>query len=163
MYQKAKAKFLSLPAPFQYLIGGATLYVAYKLVFKNPQDKKNEDLIKDTDKELKDNLKKYKLSFAPSQYGAFANVIYESTKYGIGDNYGAVTDTLKKLRNNADVNALVKIYGARQNYIFGIPAGEKRDLFTNVRAELGNELGFLKIRIDNINEDWRKKGITYRF
>jgi len=163
MYKAVKQKFLGLPTPLQYLIGGATLFLAYKVVFKNPQDTNNENLIKDTDKELKENLKQNKLTFAPSQYGAFANIIYESTKYGIGDNYGAVTDTLKKMQNNADVNFLTKIYGARQNYVFGIPVGEKRDLFTNVRAELGNELGFLKVRIDNINKDWATKKIKYRF
>jgi len=163
MLATAKKHFVKLPAPVQYGLAGLGIYALYKFIFKDPQDKTNEQIIKDSDKELKEYLKKYKLSYPPSQYGAFANTIYESTKYGIGDNYGAVVQTLKKLNNNADVVTLVKVYGARQNYVFGIPAGEKRDLFTNIKAELGNEYGGLtSYRLDQINNDWKKKGITYK-
>ena len=164
--KKFTEKYNSLPMPVQlagYGVGLILLYKMYKTIFKSAQEQTNQQIVNEANKELQTYLKKYKLSYAPSQYAAFANVIYESTKYGIGDNYGAVVDTLKKMRNNADVATLVKVYGSRQNYVFGIPAGEKRDLFTNIKAELGNEYGGLtSYRVRQINDDWTKKGITYK-
>lgn len=150
----------------QYTIAGAGLFIAYKIykiLFKNEQEQTNQQIVQQAEKEKKELEKKFKLTFPVSQYPIFANLIYESTKYGIGDNYGAVVTTLKKLKNDLDVATLIKAYGSRQNYIFGIPAGEKRDLFTNIKAELGNEYGGLtSYRIDQINNDWQKKGIKYR-
>jgi hypothetical protein len=159
-------KFKTSNPTINYLIAGAGLFLGYKIykiLFKNEQEQTNDQIIKDAEKEKKELEKKFKLTFPVSQYPIFANLIYESTKYGIGDNYGAVVTTLKKLKNDLDVATLIKIYGARQNYIFGIPAGEKKDLFTNIKAELGNEYGGLtSYRIDQINNDWIKKGIKYR-
>ena len=159
-------KFKSSNPTINYLIAGAGLFIGYKIykiLFKNEQEQTNDQIIKDAEKEKKELEKKFKLTFPVSQYPIFANLIYESTKYGIGDNYGAVVTTLKKLKNDLDVATLIKIYGARQNYIFGIPTGEKKDLFTNIKAELGNEYGGLtSYRIDQINNDWMKKGIKYR-
>ena len=150
----------------QYTIAGAGLFIAYKIykiLFKNEQEQTNQQIIQQAEKEKKELEKKFKLTFPFSQYPIFANLIYESTKYGIGDNYGAVVTTLKKLKNDLDVVTLIKAYGSRQNYIFGIPAGEKRDLFTNIKAELGIQYGGLtSYRIHQINNDWQKKGIKYR-
>jgi cell shape-determining protein MreC len=160
------SKFKQANPTVQYVIAGAGLFIAYKiykLLFKNEQQQTNQQIVQQAEKEKKELEKKFKLTFPVSQYPIFANLIYESTKYGIGDNYGAVVDTLKKLKNDLDVATLIKAYGSRQNYIFGIPAGEKRDLFTNIKAELGNEYGGLtSYRISQINNDWQKKGIKYR-
>lgn len=148
------------------LLVGAGIFAGYKIltsIFKSDSEKASALILTEAEKEKKALEKKYKLSFNPSQYPAFANIIYESTKYGIGDNYGAVVDTLKKLKNDLDVNQLIKVYGTKQNYIFGIPQGAPRDLFTNLRAELGNEYGGLtSYRINQINNDWSKKGIKYK-
>ena len=159
------SKYKTLPVPIQVAGGVASiwlLYKTYKLLFKNEQEQSNAAILQKADKELKEYLKKYKLSYPESQYPAFANTIYEGTKYGLGDNYPAVASTLKKMKNNADVSTLIKAYGSRQNYIFGIPQGEKKDLFTNVRAELGSNFGFFSGHIDSINDEWRKNGITYK-
>jgi len=148
------------------LLVGAGIFAGFKIltsIFKSDSEKASALILNEAEKEKQALEKKYKLSFNPSQYPAFANIIYESTKYGIGDNYGAVVDTLKKLKNDLDVNQLIKVYGTKQNYIFGIPQGAPRDLFTNLRAELGNEYGGLtSYRINQINTDWTKKGIKYK-
>ena len=147
--------------PIQIILGGAGAFLLYKLFTKNEQDQANALLQSQNSAELNNFLKKYKLSFNPSQYSSMANTIYEGTKYGLGDNYPAVVATLKLLKNDADVAMLVKTYGSRQNYIFGIPQGEKRDLLTNIKKELGSNFGFFSGHIDNVNKDWQKKGITY--
>ena len=85
-------------------------------------------------------------------------------KYCVGDDYGSVRDTLMKLKNDLDVNLVVKAFGQRQGYCFGIPAGEPKDLFTFVRSELGSEYGGItSYKMDAINKDWAKKGIKYKF
>lgn len=143
------------------IVGGA-IYGVYK-IFSNAQNNKNKELLNAAQNEAIALQKKYKATFQPSNYLAFANSIYEGTKYGIGDNYGAVRDVLKKMQNDLDVLLLIKAYGARQNYIFGIPQGEKRDLFTNIREELGNEFfGLSSSKLDAINTDWKKKNIKYQ-
>jgi hypothetical protein len=67
------------------------------------------------------------------------------------------------MKNNADVAKLITAYGARQNYVFGIPQGPERDLLTNIRAELGDEyLGLYTGKLNDINADWTKKKISYK-
>ena len=57
---------------------------------------------------------------------------------------------------------LIKAFGFRQDYAFGVPTGEPKDLFTFVNSELGNEYGGLwSGRVKGINSDWKKKNITY--
>lgn len=143
------------------IVGGA--YLLYKLFKKNEQVETNKAILTEAGKEINALNKKYTPTFQPSNYLAFANSIYEGTKYGIGDNYGSVRDILKKMKNDLDVLLLIKAYGSRQNYIFGIPQGEKKDLFTNIREELGNEFfGLSSSKLDAINEDWKKKNIKYQ-
>lgn len=162
---RAYTKFRTLPMPLQ-VAGGAVsiflLYKTYKLLFKNAQEQSNQQIANQSAKELAEYLKNTKLSYPISQYDAMANQIYEGTKYGIGDNYPMVSKTLRMMKNNADVAKLIQAYGARQNYVFGIPVGEKKDLFTNVRSELGSNFGFFSGHITDINDDWAKKGIKYK-
>ena len=70
-------------------------------------------------------------SFPDSQYGLFANQVYDGIAYCVGDDYDSVEDTLKRMNNNLDVALLIKAYGFRQRYCFGIPAEGIMDLFTS--------------------------------
>ena len=160
-----KTKYDNLPKPIQYIaIGGSAfiLYMLYKRFFSN--DKTQEETYKEVLKKIAEEeaKNKQKLTYPASQYLLFANLLNESMKYGIGDNYNAVVDTLKKMQNDKDVQTLLKAYGQRQGYVFGIPAGEPADLFTTIKKELGNEWGGLtSYKVDKINDDWKKKKIKY--
>lgn len=146
-----------------WAIGGFIAYELTHLFGRNAQKETNKQIIVESTKELNDLNKKYTPTFKPSNYLAFANSIYEGTKYGIGDNYGAVRDLLMKMNNDLDVLLMVKAYGARQGYVFGIPQGEPKDLFTTIRNELGNEFfGLTSSKLDAINQNWKKKGIKYQ-
>jgi hypothetical protein len=166
MLKNIKTSFLKAPNYIQIALAGGGLYVVYKtynLLFKNAQEQTNKAIQDQTKKELDVVLRNTKLSYPPSQYLAWANIIYNSTMYGLGDNYGAVKQVLLLMKNNADVLKLVQAYGSRQNYVFGIPQGEKRDLFTNIRAELGDEyFGLYTQKLNDINADWLKKKISYK-
>lgn len=136
----------------------------YKTVFPSESEKKNKELAKNVDSEIAGLSKNgLKPSYADSNYNTFANTIYNSMRFAVGDDYGTVETTLKKMKNDLDVAKLVKAFGQRQDYAFGIPVGSNMDLFTYVQKELGNEWGGLtNYRVRNINGDWKKKGINYQ-
>jgi hypothetical protein len=164
---KLKDKFNILPLPVQFALIGGALFIGYKIVgslFKSGSEQLTTNVLTTNEDDIKKFAKQgLTPSFEISQYPMFANIIYESTKYGIGDSYGTVADTLKQLKNNLDVALLIRAYGTKQNYVFGIPTGEKKDLFTNIQSELGNEYGGLtSYRITQINNNWNSKGITYK-
>ena len=136
----------------------------YKGVFPSEADKKNRKLFDNVNKEISSYQQNgQSQSFVESQYETFANTIYNSMRYAAGDDYATVELTMKKMKNNLDVAKLIKAFGKRQDYFFGIPVGDPMDLFTYVQKELGNDyLGLTNYRVKNINEDWKKKGITYQ-
>ena len=143
-----------------YLIGSNV----YRAVFPTEAQKKNRELEKNIDSEIsKMQNDGKKASFSDSNYNTFANTIYNSMRFAVGDDYGTVESTLKRMKNDLDVAKLIKAFGLKQDYFFALPAGDKMDLFTFVQKELGNEYGGLtNYRVKKINEDWSKKGISYQ-
>lgn len=126
--------------------------------------KRNRELVNNVDKEIiKHSLRGFKPTFNDSQYAMLANQAYEGMRYAVGDNYTAVENILKSMKNDLDVAKLIKGFGFRQDYAFGIPTGEPKDLFTFVQTELGDEYGGItSYRINSINKNWQGKGITYK-
>lgn len=144
-------------------VAGTLAVVAVAITIKNmikgKKTQKDSRTWKGEENEL---AKKLTASFSDAQMTAFANQIYEGVRYGAGDDYPLVRDIMKKMKNDLDVARLVRFYGTRQLYNFGIPVGEPIDLFTTMEKELGNEWGGLsKSKITEINADWKQKGITY--
>lgn len=136
----------------------------YKVAFPSAEEKKSRQMLTNVNQDIRTSISKgLKPTFMDANYDTFANTIYNGMRYAVGDDYGTVEATLKKMMNDLDVAKLIKAFGVRQNYIFGIPKGNAVDLFTMVQEELGNEyLGLTNYRIKNINADWKKKGITYQ-
>lgn len=149
------------------VVGGAValFFVGKKLygiVFPSAEAKRNAELNRNIDTEIARLQKIHKPSFPDSSYNTLANTIYNSMRFAVGDDYGAVQDSLKKMKNDLDVAKLIKAFGTRQDYAFGIPVGDKMDLLTYVKKELGNEyFGLTSYRVTNINKDWAAKKITY--
>lgn len=136
----------------------------YRVVFPSQDERAAKLLLNNINKEI-DTARKQgmKQSYSDSQYITFANQIYEGMRYVAGDDYAMVEANLKRMMNDIDVALLVKAFGARQDYAFGIPTGTPKDLFTFVRTELGDEYGGLtSYRLTRVNEDWKKKGIKYQ-
>jgi hypothetical protein len=165
MLENLKKSISTNPVAKMVAIGGGVFltYTLFNKLFGNAQATSNALIQTKAEKELADFLKTQKLSYLPSQYEQFANIIYNATMYGIGDNEKAVVDTMKLMKNNADVGKLITSYGSRQNYVFGIPQGEKKDLFTNIREVLGNEFfGIYTPKLEELRADYLKKKITYK-
>jgi hypothetical protein len=134
----------------------------YSVVFPSDDEKRNSALARNIETEIERLQRSQKATFPESTYNTMANTIYNSMKFAVGDDYGAVQDTLKKMKNDLDVAKLIKAFGSRQDYAFGIPVGGKMDLFTYVKKELGNEWGGLTAyRVTDINKDWAAKKISY--
>ena len=158
-------KYNKLPKNLQYtIIGGSAIiiYLLYKKLFskETTQIEGGEQLLDKTKQESQNNSQL--LTYPVSNYLAFANTIHESVKYAVGDNYGAVTDICKKMMNDKDVQQLILAYGLRQLTFFAIPTGEPLDLFATIKKELGDELYVFSIRVSNINDNWKNKGIKYQ-
>ncbi len=136
----------------------------YQAIFPSDSQKRNRQLFQNVSNEIsKYQSSGLKPSFPDSQYETWANTIYNSMRYAVGDDYATVELTMKKMMNNLDVAKLIKAFGKRQDYAFGIPVGDPMDLFTYVQKELGNDWGGLtNYRVRNINADWKKKLISYQ-
>jgi hypothetical protein len=147
------------------VLGGAAVIFLigkkiYEYAFPSEEKKRQKELTQNVEAEIIELSKKQKPSFSDSQYVLFANTIYNSMRYCAGDDYGTVEATMKRMKNDLDVAKLIKAFGVRKDFCFGIPTGEF-DLFTYIQKELGNDYGGLtNYRVDRINADWDKKGIT---
>ena len=148
---------------------GLVVYIVGRQVWKlvkpkSAQEQSNKQILQGAGQDVRDFEKQgQKQSYTNTQYEQFANTIYNGMRYCVGDDYGTVELTLKKMNNNVDVAKLIQAFGSRQDYCFGIPASGKLDLFTYVQKELGAEWGGLtNYRVRNVNADWARKGITYK-
>lgn len=151
------------------IVGGVGIlaYAGIKLarvIFPSEKKKNERELDKQVTDEIREAEKQgQKATYADSSYLQYANSIHNSMMYCVGDDYGSVVTQAKKMMNDLDVAKLIKAYGTRQRYCFGIPTGGKDDLFTAIRAELGQEFaGLTSYRLKQINSDWSKKGIKYK-
>lgn len=151
------------------IVGGVGLlaFAGIKIaraVFPSEKRRREKQIIRNLQQEIRDfEQRGMKPSHPESSYDLFANIIHNSMRFCVGDNYGAVVDTAKKMMNNLDVAKLIKAYGTRQRYCFGLPSGSEDDLFTAIQNELGQEWGGLTgYRVNQINNDWKSKGITYQ-
>jgi hypothetical protein len=163
--------YKGLPAWAKGLVivgGGVVVFLLgrklYQYAFPPAEELKNRQLLNNASTELVNAQRRgINPSYTDTQYSAFANQIYQSMRFAVGDDYSTAQSNLKKMKNDVDVLKLIKAFGQRQNYFFGLPNGNPLDLFTFVKSELGNEyLGLTSYRISDINADWKKKGISYQ-
>ena len=146
------------------LIGGTAFigWKVYKAVQKTTEEKKDKELFQGVDKEIADLKKKMLPSLKPSEYLQIAESTHDSIMRCAGDSYSTAEENLKKMMNDLDVALLIKAFGKRQDYCYGVPLSEYA-LFAYIQKELGNEWGGITAyRVKNINADWKKKGITYQ-
>jgi hypothetical protein len=139
-------------------------YRLYKKLFPSQSEKQSQQFLNN----IKADILNFKSqgqvpSYPETQYSVLANSAYESMRYCVGDSYGTAEEVMKKMQNNLDVALLIDAFDMRQNYCYGIPTGLPLDLIAFLKKELGNDwFGLTDYRVVRINENWTKKGITYR-
>jgi hypothetical protein len=145
-------------------IVGVLGFQVYRKIFPSQSQRDSQKLVNT----LENDIARWKRegltqSYPDTDYQTFANSAYDGMRYCVGDSYADVESIMKKMQNNLDVALIVSAFGIRQNYCFGIPAGTPLDLFSFVRRELGNDYaGLTDYRLKRINENWEKKGISYK-
>lgn len=139
-------------------VGGFALYkVGQGLGFiDTDKEQKKQELLKQVVQSEADNAGA--TTIPKSNLALIAQTIYEQLRYSswADDKDGAILQ-LKKMGNTADILNLIVAFGTRQNYWFGIPWGDKQTLpeFVNVNLDQDD--------INDINDNYKKKGINYQF
>ena len=147
---------------YLYLIGAGLGYffiikpILEKLgILKSSQEIMQENII---DKYTSDTIKKIQPSKPLGEFQIIADQIYANLRYSaIDDNKENATLQLTRVKNDGDVAVLIKLFGKRQEYLFGIPSGSKQDLQQFVTSNLS------KKQIAAINNNYFRKNIKYRF
>lgn len=164
MKAKIIKKIEQNPIPTALILVGS--FVGFKLYQKFFKKSAREEL-----KNVADEIKQLERTKDPNtgstmrltrtraQWALVADSIYNSIKYsGISDNKANAEAQLKTVKNDLDLAVLIEQYGARQLYFFGLPDGDKMTLIAAIAT------GELNSRaIARINEDYKNKGITFRF
>jgi hypothetical protein len=93
------------------------------------------------------------------QYAIFANQLYEYLKYSaIDDNKKAALNLLYvNMQNDADIAKMIKYFGKRQEFSFGIPVGKPKDFSQFVNSNLS------KAQIQLLNDRYAKSLMRFRF
>jgi len=141
-------------SPVNLLMAGIGMFAAVFAVkesvklFKKTDEQKAED-------DLENDIDNNSLSYPVSYYAQMTDVIQEAT-----DNSGTDTDAIyrvfDKMNNDSDVLQLIKAYGSRWNFFFGVPLGS----FTLPQiliSEMSNS------EISDLNNMLTNKGITIQF
>jgi hypothetical protein len=91
----------------------------------------------------------------PAELQSIANTIFEDGRVfnvgGIDTDTRSIVHELTKMQNDADVLTLVKYFGVRGRYTFGIQTKDNMDLFTWLRDVLDNS------EIQEVNSNWSRK------
>lgn len=98
------------------------------------------------------------LSFPLLQYSSYADQIQDNLdKSSIADDKDLVEDVLLRMENTIDVLQLIKAYGKRQRYFFGIPDGSATNLSQTILDE------FKSTRINRVNKEYESRFINFQF
>jgi len=142
------------------VIGGVALigYTAYKKLSKTQQEKDAEESLRDVNKDVSDLSKYQKPSFVQSQYGAFADSLFEAMS-GLGTDNNAIEEIFEKMKNTIDVLKLVQAFGIRvytDDRVFFFNT-KQMNLNQWISAELSNK------EKNKLNQILSSKGIKYQF
>lgn len=143
------------------LIGGGA-FVVYKLLQKAglfptkeeiEQQKQRETAIAKAVKETGQKPTK-----SDAQLSEIAETIYNDLRFtALDDKKDDAAYQVTRVQNDADVWRLIQLFGKRQEYFFGIPAGAKQTLSAFIVSNLS------KAKVAAINDNYRRKKITFRF
>jgi hypothetical protein len=122
---------------------------------KSETEKESETAI---NKYLTNEIAKGSETKTPGEWAIIANQIYDDLRYSaISDKKSDATYQIARAKNSTDVALLIKSFGKRREYLFGIPAGAEMDLQQFVKSNLSNT------QIASINDNYKRKGIKYQF
>jgi len=151
--------------PFLYLFGGIGAYLLIKPILNSLGITKSAEAAKQEEenkKAIENYLKPSPADGTPTksagEWGILANSLYRSMRFSfIDDDYDEALIVLKTPKNEADMKLLIKAFGFRQEYSFGMPDGPPKDLVQMVKSNLSRKYK------DAINAAYRDRKIKIRF
>ena len=147
-----------------YVGGGVAAYfllikpLLQKLGIVKSKDEVEEEKKQDTSQTNYVNNASGNLTKSQSEWQIIANTIYEDLRYSsLDDNKADAGYQVARVQTEKDLATLIKAFGFRQEYFFGLPAGGKKDLPAFIRSNLS------KSAIDQINWNYRSKKIKFQY
>jgi len=120
-------KYVKNLSPARMLMGGVGLLTgvfAIKEVVKLFSVSSEQEKEKQIDKAIKEEQNNGNpLTYPLAQYDVMADVIEEATDTS-GTDCEAIYNVFSQLSNNTDMLQLIKAYGNRWNFMFGVPLGK---------------------------------------
>ena len=147
------------------VVGGLiVVYIAGSAIYRKVFPPKTSQSIQNVEDDITKFQSQQKATYPDSAYDAYANSIWASVGAFSYDS-ATVKDVLMQMMNNLDVAKLIKAYGIRYDYkvpFYG-NAGDPYDVLSVSRHIINGDLfGLYKSRADDVNNDWKSKGITYQ-
>ena len=108
--------------------------------------------------ENKINASGIQLSKSKTEWDQIADTIYNDLRYSLlDDNKEDAAYQIARVQNDADIIYLLKTFGKRQEYFFGLPVGSPKGLFEFINTNLSRE------NINLVNNNYKRKGLKYKF
>lgn len=154
----------------KYLTTAGILIAAYLVVIKplfqslgitkteeeKAKEKSDAANISEVEKNL--NARGIDLSKSKAEWDQIADAIYNDLRYsGLDDDKADAGYQIARVQNDADIIYLIKTFGKRQEYFFGLPVGSPKNLTEFITSNLTRE------NINLINANYSRKGIKFKF
>jgi hypothetical protein len=120
------------------------------------KEKSDAANINDIEKNL--NARGIDLTKSKAEWDQIADTIYNDLRYSaLADNKADAGYQVSRVKNDADMIYLIKTFGKRQEYLFGIPSGSPMGLSEFITSNLDRS------NIDLINDNYSRKGMKFKF
>lgn len=120
------------------------------------KEKSDAANISDIEKNL--NARGIDLTKSKAEWDQIADTIYNDLRFSaLADNKADAGYQVSRVKNDADMIYLIKTFGKRQEYLFGIPSGSPMGLTEFITSNLDRS------NIDLINDNYSRKGMKFKF
>jgi hypothetical protein len=120
--------------------------------------KQDIEQLQNVEQYVDSSLKAQKPTKTLGEWQLIANQIYNDLKYAsVSDDKADAGYQITRVQNDADVAALIKTFGQRQEYYFGLPLYGLQDFATFITSNID------RTELDKINNNYSRKGIKFRF
>jgi hypothetical protein len=120
------------------------------------KEKSDAANISDIEKNL--NARGIDLTKSKAEWDQIADTIYNDLRYSaVADNKADAGYQVSRVKNDADMIYLIKTFGKRQEYLFGIPSGSPMGLAEFITSNLDRS------NINLINDNYTRKGMKFKF
>jgi hypothetical protein len=144
---------------------GAYLFVIKPILQKLGITKTAEEIAKEKSdasnlSEIEKNLNAMGVDLTKSkaEWDQIADTIYNDLRFSaIADDKADAGYQVTRVKNDADMIYLIKTFGKRQEYLFGLPSGSPMGLTEFITSNLSRE------KINIINGNYASKGMKFKF